>query len=118
MNELMKQWDGTAYPMMIRGLPEVDVPVEGIRGWLINSATTQAVFFDILATAKVPPHAHCAQWGVVIEGEMKLTIGGKENLYRKGDWYFIPKDVVHSAVFLTRVEVLDVFDDPQRYRVK
>ncbi len=118
MKELMEQWDGTPYPDMIRGLPEIDVPVEGIRGWLVNGEKSQVGFFDIRSTAKLPPHSHCAQWGMVIEGEMKLTIGGEEKLYRKGDWYYIPAGVTHSATFPTRVQVLDIFDDPQRYQAR
>jgi quercetin dioxygenase-like cupin family protein len=54
----------------------------------------------------------------VVEGEMSLTIGEKTRVYRKGDWYYIPEGVVHSATFLTRANVIDVFDDPARYSVK
>jgi quercetin dioxygenase-like cupin family protein len=118
MKKFMEQWEGTPYPEMIRGLPEIDVPVEGIRGWLVNGEKNQVGFFDIQSTAKLPPHSHCAQWGMVIEGEMKLTIGGEEKLYRKGDWYYIPAGVTHSATFPTRVQVLDIFDDPQRYQAR
>ncbi len=106
------------YPEMIMGLPEIETPLAGIRGRLIQGELTQAVFFDIAAGSKVPPHAHCARWGLMIEGEMILTIGGETKTYRKGDRYFIPGGAVHSAAFLTRVFVLDVFDDPARYRAK
>jgi quercetin dioxygenase-like cupin family protein len=54
----------------------------------------------------------------VVEGEMSLTIGEKTRVYRKGDWYYIPEGLVHSATFLTRVNVIDVFDDPERYKIK
>jgi len=112
------KWEGTPYPDMIRGLPQIDVPFKGVRGWLIQSTDKQVVFFDINPVGEVPPHSHCAQWGLVVEGEMKLTIGGETNVYRKGDWYYINEGVVHSATFLTRVHVIDVFDDTQRYKIK
>jgi len=54
----------------------------------------------------------------MVEGEMSLTIEEKSKKYRKGDWYYIPEGVVHSATFLTRVNVIDVFDDPERYKIK
>jgi len=118
MKELMAQWEGTPYPEMIRGLPEIDIPLEGVRGWLLQGDKTQVCFFDIEPIAQVPPHSHCAQWGMVIEGEMELTIGGKANLYRKGDWYYIPEGVTHGATFPMRVQVMDIFDDTSRYHTK
>jgi quercetin dioxygenase-like cupin family protein len=118
MNDQSHGWDGTPYPEMIRELPEIDVALEGVRGWLLQGQNRQAVFFDIEPVGVVPPHSHCAQWGLVVDGEMKLTIGEETRIYRKGDWYYIPEGTVHSATFLTRVNVIDVFDDPQRYTAK
>ncbi len=118
MTNLMTQWEGTAYPDMIRGLPEVDIHIEGVRGWLLQGGDRQVVFFDIKPVGEVPPHSHCAQWGLMVEGEMSLTIAGETKVCRKGDWYFIPEGTVHSAKFLSRVNVIDVFDAADRYRVK
>ena len=118
MNDQTKEWEGTPYPDMIRMLPEVDMPFEGIRAWLHQNSDSQVVFFDIQPVGVVPPHSHCAQWGLMIDGEMKLTIGEETKVYRKGDWYYIPEGVVHSATFLTRVFVIDFFDDPARYKKK
>jgi len=42
------------------------------------------VFFDIEPVGEVPPHSHCAQWGLVIAGEIKLTIADETNIYKKG----------------------------------
>jgi quercetin dioxygenase-like cupin family protein len=118
MKDLMDKWEGTPYPEFLRNLGEVDLPFKGVRAWLIQSDRTQVVFFDIEPVGEVPPHSHCAQWGIVITGEMKLTIGGDTQIYKKGDWYFIPEGTVHSATFLSRVHVIDVFADPQRYNIK
>ncbi len=118
MEELIKKWDGTVYPDMIRNMPEIDIPMKGLRGWLLASDKKQAVFFDIEPIGEVPPHTHCDQWGIVIEGEMSLTIGGETKTYRKGDWYFIPEGVVHSANFSSRVNLIDVFDAPDRWKAK
>jgi len=118
MDEILSKWDGTAFPDFIRGLPEIAAPAPGIRGWLLQGGRTQAVFFDIEAGLRIPPHAHCAQWGLVVEGEMSLTIGGRTRRYRKGDWYAIAAGEEHAAEFHTRVNVIDVFDDGARYAAK
>ena len=76
------------------------------------------MFFDIEPIGEVPPHSHSEQWGMVIEGKMSLTIGGETKLYEKGDWYYVPAGVVHSATFPERVFVMDIFDEPQRYKPK
>ncbi len=103
---------------MLRDLPEIDIPIEGIRGWLLKSEDKQVVFFDIEPVGKMPDHSHCAQWGIMLDGKMKLTIGNDTKIYQKGDWYYIPEGIVHSAEFLTKVFVIDVFDDPNRYQIK
>jgi quercetin dioxygenase-like cupin family protein len=116
MKEWMNKWDGTAFPEMIRGLPEIDIALDGIRGWLLEDGNRQVVFFDIEPVGEVPPHSHCAQWGIMVDGEMTLTIGEETRVCRKGDWYYIPEGVVHSARFNSRVNVIDIFDAPDRYR--
>jgi quercetin dioxygenase-like cupin family protein len=118
MDEMMKAWEGTPFPEMIRNLPAIESPVPGVRGWLLQGPRSQAVFFDIEAGIRIPPHTHCAQWGIVVEGEISLTIGGLTRVYRKGEWYYIPAGTPHAADFPARVNVIDVFDDPARYRPK
>ncbi|MFQ5816675.1 MAG: cupin domain-containing protein [Terriglobia bacterium] len=107
-----------AFPAPIQSLPEADISFPGIRGWLLQSARGQVVFMDIAPIGEVPPHSHGAQWGVVVAGEIVLTLGGETHTYRQGDSYFIPAGVVHSAVFHSRVLVVDFFADPDRYHAK
>jgi quercetin dioxygenase-like cupin family protein len=106
------------YPEMIRQLPEADIPFHGIRGWLLQGHDHQVVFFDIEPIGEVAEHTHGPQWGIVIDGVMELTIAGETRTYQKGDHYFIPGGVVHSAVFKSRCWVVDFFGDKNRYPIK
>lgn len=111
-------WEGTPYPALLRTLPSIPLPLAGAKGWLLQGAERQLVFFDLPAGARIPPHSHGEQWGLVIEGEMDLTVSGLTRRVKAGDWYHIPAGAEHTATFLTRVFVLDVFADRDRYRAE
>jgi mannose-6-phosphate isomerase-like protein (cupin superfamily) len=106
------------YPDMIRKLPQIDINIDGVKGWLLQGKEMQTVYFEIEPVGIIPPHSHCSQWGLMLDGKMKFTIDGVTRIYQKGDRYFIPAGVVHSAEFLTKVYVIDHFDDPRRYSPK
>jgi quercetin dioxygenase-like cupin family protein len=106
------------YPESITSLPLADIPIDGVTGRLLQGSDSQLVFFDIEPIGVIPPHSHGEQWGIVVEGEMELTIGGEMRTYRAGDSYRIPAGVVHSATFRTRVRVIDFFADRDRYGPK
>ncbi|MDH3889580.1 MAG: cupin domain-containing protein [candidate division Zixibacteria bacterium] len=118
MKKLMEQFDGTAFSDLIRSAPELDVPIDGVRGWVIGNDTHQVVFFDIQPGVEVPLHSHCAQWGMVVEGEMTLTIGDETHTYGPGAWYVIPEGTMHGAKVAKRMSVIDIFDAPDRYKTK
>ncbi|RKY89778.1 hypothetical protein DRQ09_00765 [candidate division KSB1 bacterium] len=104
------------YPDLIKNLPDADIPYKGVRGKILQGENHQVIFFDIDPIGEVPAHTHGEQWGIVIEGEMHLIIGGEKKILTKGDRYHIPKGVVHSAVFKTRFFAVDIFEDKDRYK--
>lgn len=106
------------FPDIVTELPEADIPFSGIKGWIMQSKDKQIIFMDIEPIGKVNEHSHKAQFGVMLEGEMSLTIAGKTKRYKKGDTYFIPEGVLHSAVFHSQVKVMDMFDQKTRYKIK
>jgi quercetin dioxygenase-like cupin family protein len=110
--------DKILYPEMIEKLPDIDIPVPGVRGKLFQGEEMQAVFFSVETTTEIPPHHHQAQWGVVLEGEMAMTVDGVTKKFEKGDSYFIPAGVTHSIRILSPMKALDFFDEPTRYRPK
>ena len=107
-----------AYPDFITALPEAETPFPGVRGWISQAPDHQVLFVDIAPIGEVAPHSHGEQWGIVVEGEMELTIGDETRVYRPGDSYHIPPGVVHSASFATHFRAIDVFAEPDRYTPK
>ena len=108
-----------AYPTVITALQEADIEFEGIKAWILQGEEHQLGFFEMQPTAIVPEHSHSyPQWGMVIEGEMKLTINDKARLCRKGDEYLIPAHAKHSATFQTQTRVMDLFSEKTRYKTK
>jgi len=107
-----------AYPPVITRLPEADVPLDGIRGWLSQGEGHQILFVDIEAGSELPAHSHGEQWGIVVAGEMDLSIADETRRYRAGDSYHIPAGTVHQARFLTHFRAIDVFADADRYAAK
>jgi len=108
----------TIFPDFIKNLPEADITFKGIRGWLSQGEDHQVVFMEIEPVGKVAEHAHGAQWGVVVSGEIILTIGGMTRKYCKGDQYYIPEGVIHSAEFTCETHIIDIFAEKGRYEIK
>lgn len=114
----MSDFTNTIYPDMIKNLPDANIPFKGVNGKIFQAVDHQIVFFVIEAIGEVAEHTHGAQWGVVFEGEMDLTINGVTKTYKDGDHYFIPSGVKHSANFKKRTQLMDFFEDKDRYLQK
>jgi quercetin dioxygenase-like cupin family protein len=74
--------------------------------------------FDPLA--QVPEHKHPhEQFGVILSGELTLTIAGEPLVLRSGEMYIIPGNVPHSAVAgpegFTAVEVFSPVREDLKY---
>ena len=108
----------TAFPGPIHKLPEADAPFPGITMRLLQGPTASATFVEAREEARVPEHAHGAQWGIVVDGELLLKIGGETRILRRGDEYFVPPGIRHAATLKAGSRVIDFFDVPDRYQPK
>lgn len=106
------------FPEFIQNLPEADLPVDTVHGWLLNGENGQVLFIQTDETTKISEHKHGDQWGIVVMGELELTIGDKTGIYRQGDSYNIPAGTPHKAVLQKGFRALDIFADKDRYRTK
>lgn len=108
------------YPDFMQAFPGIDVPFpeDVVQTAVIRSDAGLVAFFTFLKELELPPHSHGAQWGTVIEGEIEFTIGGETKTYRPGDSYSIPAGVEHGAIIKAGTRVIDVFEEPDRYKLK
>jgi len=108
----------TIFPETITNLPEADIPLDGITAYLSQAETHQILFMQFDKDVSLPEHSHAAQSGVVLEGKIELTFGGKTHTFTKGDRYFIPAGVQHSGKIYAGYADITFFDEPNRYSVK
>ncbi len=103
---------------IIRELPQADIPIEGVRAYISQADSHQVLFMEFEKDIEVPEHSHGAQWGIVVSGEMELTIEGETGTHKKGDSYYIPEGAIHSARIKAGYADITFFAEPRRYKEK
>ena len=106
------------FPGPIRNLPLADIPLDGLKAYLSQSENHQIVFMEFDKDVDLAAHSHASQFGVVLEGKIDLVTDGKMKTYSKGDYYFIPKGVIHSGKIYAGYADISFFDEPERYKAK
>lgn len=106
------------FPQFIRELPEVDIPIDGVSGYILQGKDEQVAFLEFEVDAEIPEHSHHAQWELVVAGEVKLRMADEGRICTAGDSFFIPAGVVHSATVRAGYRSVVFFDQADRYRTK
>lgn len=106
------------FPEPIKQLPIADIPLEGLTAYLSQSDTHQTLYMQFEKSVELPEHEHADQIGFVLEGKIKLVIGGEKKCFTKGDRYHIPDGIRHSAKVYKGYADITVFMQPDRYSAK
>lgn len=106
------------FPLIITSLPKADMPFAGLDAYLLQGKNQQVLFMTFEQAVEVPEHSHEAQWGVVLDGEIELAIAGETKIFTRGDSYYIPKGVPHSAKVKPGYRDVTLFNLRDRYKVK
>ncbi len=104
------------FPAFVKGLPEADLPIDGLRGWLLQSDSGELLFIEAEEDVNMPLHSHCDQWGFVVDGRIELTIGDDTRTYARGDSYVIPAGTLHGGLIHAGFRAVDFFTDRDRYQ--
>lgn len=95
---------------VLHELPKLEL-FPGIRSALVAGEHVMLSALDMEDGGVVPEHSHPhEQAGLVIEGRLRLRIGGQERELGPGDAFLIPPHVVHAGVVTAGpARVLDIF---------
>ena len=89
------------YPEKIRSLPLQKGKFDTSSKFMLEAKDCKILFASYKPGTTIPPHKHddADVHGVVIKGEIILTINGKTSKHAAGDWYHIPPGAEHATVF-------------------
>ena len=110
--------DEKVFPKIISSLPEADIDWPGVSIKVLQGEHNQVAFSHMEVSGEAGEHAHGPQWGIVVEGEIDLTINGERRVYKKGDFYYIPDGAPHSGTSKAGNYTIDFFGEPDRYKLK
>jgi quercetin dioxygenase-like cupin family protein len=85
------------FPSQLSDLPKFDGPFDAYK---LQAQGCGVLFASYPAGTSIPAHAHeTDNVGVITQGELILTIDGKEQRFGVGSWYHVPANVAHAAEF-------------------
>ena len=69
------------FPDIITKLPQADISIDGVVGYLSQADRHQIVFLSFEKNTTVPVHSHAKQWELVLDGKVDLTIKNEKHTY-------------------------------------
>jgi quercetin dioxygenase-like cupin family protein len=85
------------FPELLRSLPKFAGPFDAFK---LDANGCDVLFASYPEGTTIAPHHHETEnVGVITEGELILTIAGREMRYGPGQWYHVPARAIHAARF-------------------
>jgi quercetin dioxygenase-like cupin family protein len=117
MSEPEVRFPPSPFSALVEQLPKVALPYDTAEAFALGGADGAAVFIYFHEQTEVGSHRHGAQWGVVLQGQLKLEIGGVERIVGPGEAYDIPAGVTHGAVVEAGTALIDLFAEADRFEL-
>lgn len=97
------------FPEKIKSLPVQKGKVDTSSKYMLEAKECKVLFAAYEPGTSIPPHKHddADVHGVVIKGQIILTINEVTKKYDIGDWYHIPAGAVHATVFEQETEEIE-----------
>lgn len=98
------------FPKLLRSLPPFDGPFDAYR---LEAKGCDVLFASYPKGTEIPPHSHDTEnVGVITQGELILTMNGKETRFGPGQWYHVPANATHAARFESETSEIEFWFRP------
>jgi len=95
------------YPYRIKELPLYDGRFDAYK---LEAKDSDVLFASYPAGTQIPAHTHDTDnHGIITRGELILTLDGVVSRIGMGEWYHVPAQAVHSAVFEVETDEIEVW---------
>lgn len=85
------------YPNRIKELPLYDGQFDAYK---LAAKDADVLFASYPAGTDIPAHTHDTDnYGVITRGELQLTMNGRTERIKTGEWYHVPAHAEHAARF-------------------
>ena len=93
------------YPNRIKQLPLFDGRFDAYK---LEAKDSTALFASYPAGTSIPPHSHDTDnHGVITRGELILSMNNQTIKVGVGEWYHVPANVEHSALFEVETDEIE-----------
>jgi quercetin dioxygenase-like cupin family protein len=106
------------FPQPIQNLPEIAIPFNGVKGYMVQGEHEQVVFMEFEKDTEVPEHSHESQWEIVLNGTVDYWEDGRKHTYKKGERFFVQKGKKHWAFVYAGYSCIMFFNQKDRYKKK
>jgi quercetin dioxygenase-like cupin family protein len=93
------------FPQLLRDLPKFAGPFDAFK---LEARNCDVLLASYPAGTSIPLHHHQTEnVGVITQGELILTLEGRESRYGPGQWYHVPALASHAARFDTETSEIE-----------
>lgn len=103
-----------SFPDFFSQLSKLEIPEDVARARAMTD-TAQVLFYEVIEGGAADDLSTGAEWGLILEGKVEITIDGTTTTYGKGDTYFIPAGVPNHKLNHPGVVGIDVFEQADRF---
>jgi quercetin dioxygenase-like cupin family protein len=101
-------------PRMKPDNPTIEICPGITRRTVVHGKTMYQMLATLAAGSQMPPHSHPQEQIVhILEGKMRLIVGGVPHELATGDSFYLASNVPHAVETLLQTRVLDTFSPPR-----